>query len=105
MVADIVKSFGFDGKRAEQVLDSVSITTNKQVIPDDPNPPLKPSGIRLGTPAATTRNMKEQEMERIGLWIAKTLKNHDNERVLAGIKKEVEELCLTFPVPGLPIAE
>ncbi len=105
MVADIIKSFGFDGKRAEQVLDSVSITTNKQVIPDDPNPPLKPSGIRLGTPAATTRNMKEQEMEKIGLWISKTLKNHDNERVLAGIKKEVEELCLTFPVPGLPIAE
>ena len=49
--------------------------------------------------------MKENEMEKIGLWIAGALKNHDNETVLSGIKKEVEELCLKFPVPGLPIAE
>src|SRR4030095_949434 len=55
MVLDTVASFGVDGREAERVLDAVSITTNKQVIPDDPNPPLRPSGVRLGTPAATTR--------------------------------------------------
>ncbi len=101
MVLDTVKSFGIDGKLAEQVLDRVSITTNKQVIPDDPNPPLKPSGIRLGTPAATTRGMKESEMIKIGGWIIRALKSYKNETELEIVKKEVEEMCLKFPVPGL----
>jgi glycine hydroxymethyltransferase len=101
MVADTVKSCGIDGKRAEEVLDSVSITTNKQVIPDDKNPPLRPSGIRLGTPAATTRGMKEDEMKLIGAWISRALKENSNLSVLQGLKKEVEELCLQFPVPGI----
>src|SRR5262249_36428586 len=57
LVIDTVKSFGLDGKRSEEILDRVGITTNKQVVPDDPNPPLRPSGIRLGTPATTTRGM------------------------------------------------
>src|SRR5690606_7829154 len=56
-VIDTVKSFGIDGRRAEAVLDGIGITTNTQVIPDDPNPPLRPSGIRVGTPACTTRGM------------------------------------------------
>ncbi len=101
MVADTVKSHSIDGRKAEEVLDSVSITTNKQVIPDDKNPPLRPSGIRLGTPAATTRGMKESEMVQIGYWIAGALGNHDDQGILKRIKKEVEELCLKFPVPGL----
>ncbi len=104
MVADTVKSFGIDGKLSEQVLDRVSITTNKQIIPDDPNPPLRPSGIRLGTPAATTRGMKEAEMKKIGEWIARALKNHQDEKALEAIKKEVEKLCVKFPVPGLVLA-
>ena len=66
MVIDTVKSFGINGRVAEETLDEVSITTNKQVIPDDPNPPLRPSGIRLGTPAAATRGMKEPEIEASG---------------------------------------
>ncbi len=101
MVIDTVKSFGIDGKQAEIILDSVSITTNKQIIPDDPNPPLRPSGIRLGTPAATTRGMKEKEMIRIGNWIVAALKNAQDEKLLAGIRKEVETFCRKYPVPGL----
>ena len=101
MVIDTVKSFGIDGKQAEIILDSVSITTNKQIIPDDPNPPLRPSGIRLGTPAATTRGMKEKEMIRIGNWIAAVLKNAQDEKLLWNIQQEVETFCRKYPVPGL----
>lgn len=101
MVMNTTESFSLGGTEAEHVLDEVSITTNKQVIPDDPNPPLKPSGIRLGTPAATTRGMKEDEMKQIGKWIIATLKNHDNKDELATIKQNVEEFCSKYPVPGI----
>ncbi len=101
MVMDTTKSFDLGGTEAEHTLDEVSITTNKQVIPDDPNPPLKPSGIRLGTPAATTRGMKEEDMKQIGGWVLEALQNHDNEAELTHIKDAVEEFCLKFPVPGL----
>ncbi len=104
MVLDCVQSFGIDGRIAEETLDHISITTNKQVIPDDPNPPLRPSGIRLGTPAATTRGMGEAEMVQLAGWILDALRNHENEAVLARLKTEVEETCLGFPVPGLPQA-
>jgi len=101
MVLDCIQSFGIDGKIAEEALDEVSITTNKQVIPDDPNPPLRPSGIRLGTPAATTRGMNEAEMEQLGGWMLRALKSHDDEAALATIKQEVEQCCSRFPVPGI----
>ena len=101
MVIDTVKSFGINGRVAEEALDEVSITTNKQIIPDDPNPPLRPSGIRLGTPAATTRGMKEQEMKRLAEWITKALKNHEDKDLLASVRGEVEELCSQLPVPGI----
>ncbi len=101
MVIDTVKSFGLDGKKAEAILDAVSITTNKQIIPDDPNPPLRPSGIRLGTPAATTRGMKEPEMIKIANWICRALAGAEDEKLLKTIKKEVEKFCVKYPVPGL----
>ncbi len=101
MVIDVVSSFGIDGRVAEETLDAVSITTNKQIIPDDPNPPLRPSGIRLGTPAATTRGMREGEMRRLAAWMVKALKNHDDEGALTSIRGEVEEMCTQFPVPGI----
>ena len=104
MVLDCVRSFGIDGRIAEETLDRISITTNKQVIPDDPNPPLRPSGIRIGTPAATTRGMGEAEMVQLAGWILDALRNHENESVLARLKAEVEQTCLGFPVPGLPQA-
>ncbi len=101
LVLDTVASFGIDGRAAERVLDGVGITTNKQVIPDDPNPPLRPSGIRLGTPAATTRGMGEEDMERLGEWIVAALDGRDDDRALRRIGAEVEAFCAAFPVPGL----
>ena len=101
MVLDCVRSFGIDGRIAEETLDSISITTNKQVIPDDPNPPLRPSGIRLGTPAATTRGMGDAEMARLAGWIIDALRNHEDSAALARLKGEVEETCSGFPVPGV----
>ena len=101
MVIDTVASFGINGRVAEETLDAVSITTNKQVIPDDPNPPLRPSGVRLGTPAATTRGMKEPEMKQLAQWITKALKNHEDPVALQSIRAEVEQLCRQLPVPGI----
>jgi glycine hydroxymethyltransferase len=79
----------------------VSITCNKQIIPDDPNPPLRPSGIRLGTPAATTRGFGTPEMKQLSGWMLRTLANPEDKGVLAAVKSEVEELCSRFPVPGI----
>ncbi len=101
MVVDTVASFGLDGRVAEEVLDKVQITTNKQIIPDDPNPPLRPSGIRIGTPAATTRGMNEAHMELLASWIVDCLQNPEDEARLAGIRSEVEAFCKGFPVPGI----
>ncbi|NIR58995.1 MAG: serine hydroxymethyltransferase, partial [Gammaproteobacteria bacterium] len=74
-------------------LDAVGITTNKQVIPDDPNPPLRPSGIRLGTPAATTRGMGEREMERIAGWIVDALRAHRDAGRLGELRRAVDRCC------------
>ena len=101
MVIDTVASFGINGRVAEETLDAVSITTNKQIIPDDPNPPLRPSGIRLGTPAATTRGMNEPEMRQLGQWITKALKSHEDAAGIQSIREEVEGLCRQLPVPGI----
>jgi len=101
MVLDTVKSLGIDGKLAEHVLDQISITTNKQIIPDDPNPPLRPSGIRIGTPAATTRGMDEADMQRLAAWMIEALQKRDDTAALSRLKGEVEAFCGRFPVPGL----
>ena len=101
MVLNTVESFGLDGKVAEEVLDKAAITTNKQIIPDDPNPPLRPSGIRIGTPAATTRGMSEADMKQLGDWMADCLANPQDEALLADVRGKVETFCRRFPVPGL----
>ena len=101
LVLDTVQSYGIDGRIAEETLDKVNITTNKQIIPDDPNPPLRPSGIRIGTPAATSRGMLEADMERLGAWIDKCLRAPNDKACLHKVKKEVVDFCLKFPVPGL----
>ncbi|MGH7287924.1 MAG: serine hydroxymethyltransferase, partial [Myxococcota bacterium] len=90
-----------DGRCAEETLDAISIATNKQVIPDDPNPPLRPSGIRIGTPAATTRGMAETDMERLADWIVAALRQRGDRASLARVRGEVEAFCARFPVPGL----
>ena len=101
MVVDCVSSFEINGRIAEETLDQISITCNKQVIPDDPNPPLRPSGIRLGTPAATTRGMREPEMEVLARCMLEALRAHRDGARLERLNAEVQELCSAFPVPGI----
>jgi glycine hydroxymethyltransferase len=101
LVLDTVASAGVDGRDAERRLDAVGITVNKQIIPDDPNPPLRPSGIRLGTPAATTRGMGEAEMRQLGEWIAATLHDGADATLVERRRRDVVALCEQFPVPGL----
>ncbi|MBN2884985.1 serine hydroxymethyltransferase [Patescibacteria group bacterium] len=86
------------GKEAEQVLETVGISVSRSTIPNDPKPPLNPSGIRLGTPAVTTRGMKELEMEKIANFIDRALKGKDDVKVLNEIKTEVKCLCQEFPL-------
>src|ERR1700739_2652711 len=89
---------GILGSEAESALGEAGITVNKNAIPYDPNPPLKPSGIRVGTPALTTRGMKESEMRQIGRWIAESLLQRNDAAVLAKVRKQVLELCEVFPL-------
>ncbi|HAI74113.1 MAG TPA: serine hydroxymethyltransferase [Candidatus Moranbacteria bacterium] len=91
---------GIGGREAEQILEQIGISVSRSTIPNDPNPPMNPSGIRIGTPAATTRNMKEKEMRKIAKLIDEAFRNKADKKVLARIKKEVKNLCLKFPVPA-----
>jgi len=97
MLVDVF-SKGTNGKQAEQALDKAGITVNKNTIPFDQNPPLTPSGIRIGTPALTTRGMKEAEMEAIGEWITDVLDHINDESVQKRVRREVEMLCEKFPL-------
>jgi len=101
MVVDTVSSFNINGTVAEHALDAAGITLNKQMIPDDPNPPLKPSGIRLGTPAATARGMGEAEMKQLGSLMLRALRASEDIASLAKLREETKTLCNRFPVPGL----
>ena len=97
MLVDVF-SKGMLGSEAEKALGEAGITVNKNAIPFDVNPPLKPSGIRIGTPALTTRGMKESEMRRVGRWIAEALLYRTDAGVLTRIRKEVLGLCEAFPL-------
>jgi len=97
MLVDVF-SKGINGQQAEQALEKGGITVNKNTIPFDQNPPLTPSGIRIGTPALTTRGMKEPEMEAIGDWIADVLDHIGDETVQKRVRREVETLCERFPL-------
>lgn len=101
MLIDCIKSFGITGDIVEKVLDSIGITVNKNAIPDDPNPPFKPSGIRLGTPAITTRGLKENEMLVIANIIVKAIKGMNEETLIKNLKEQVKELSTKYPVPVL----
>jgi glycine hydroxymethyltransferase len=97
MLVDVFEK-GILGSEAELALGKAGITVNKNAIPYDVNPPLKPSGIRVGTPALTTRGMKEPEMRRIGAWISKALDQRNDEAALDKIRGEVAELANQFPL-------
>ena len=92
ILADIHSSFGIDGKEAEIAMDKIGLTLNANAIPDDPLPRFRPSGIRLGTPAVTTRGAKEDDMKKIAEWMRRSIDNRDNDE-LAELRKEVMEFC------------
>jgi glycine hydroxymethyltransferase len=97
MLVDVF-SKGMLGSEAEKALGEAGITVNKNAIPFDTNPPMKPSGIRIGTPALTTRGMKEGEMRQVGRWIAEALLHRSDAGVLERIREQVLELCEAFPL-------
>jgi glycine hydroxymethyltransferase len=101
MVLDTMRTFGLDGKAAEQALDAIGITVNKQVVPDDPRPPMRPSGIRLGTPACTTRGMNADDMRDIARWVVETLRSPKDVAAIRKRRAEVTEFCRRYPVPGI----
>lgn len=101
MLVDVVNSWGVTGKQAQALLDTVGITLNMNMIPDDARSPMDPSGIRLGTPAITTRGAKEADMKAIANWIAQVLQNPNDATLHNKIKTEVREFSLQFPVPGI----
>ena len=102
ILADLTNK-NLPGKEAQVALDEVGITLNKNTVPNDPRSPFDPSGIRLGTPAITTRGMKEAEMERIAEWIDRVISDPQNSSQLREIKNEVMSLCADFPVPGIKL--
>ncbi len=97
LLIDVTKK-GLSGKEAQVALDKAGITVNKNMIPDDPRSPMDPSGIRLGTPALTTRGMKEAEMELVAAWIDETIMNSKDEAKLLDIRNSVKELTKKFPL-------
>ncbi len=99
MLIDLTNK-GVTGKEAQTALDKAGITCNKNTIPFETRSPMDPSGLRLGTPAITTRGMKEAEMLKIAGWINDVVANFKDEARLAAVKEQVKELCLKFPVPG-----
>jgi glycine hydroxymethyltransferase len=100
ILADVKASFDIDGGEAEEVLDKIGLTLNKNVIPDDTLPPFKPSGIRLGTPAITTRGLKEKDMATVADWMLKAIENRSDPKVLKQISNQVKDFCLQFPLPS-----
>jgi glycine hydroxymethyltransferase len=99
MLVDVTAK-GTTGKQAEHALDAAGITVNKNMIPFDPRKPLDPSGIRIGTPALTTRGMKETEMRQIARWITEVLSHPSDAAVTARVKGGVTELCEQYPAPA-----
>jgi glycine hydroxymethyltransferase len=97
MLVDVFAK-GMLGSEAENALHDAGITVNKNAIPFDTNPPMKPSGIRIGTPALTTRGMREPEMRQIGKWIGDALHNRADKTVLERIRRQVLELAEQFPL-------
>lgn len=100
VVADVQTSFGIHGGEAEKAMDAIGLNLNKNVIPDDPLPPFRPSGIRLGTPALTTRGLTEEHMPQLADWMLAAIKARSDEGRLASIKGEVVEFARAYPLPS-----
>jgi glycine hydroxymethyltransferase len=100
ILADMVKSFGLDGSVVEDVLDKIGLTLNKNMIADDPLPPYRPSGIRLGTPAITTRGLMEKDMATLASWMRQAIDAREDEAKLKSLREEVKAFSLQFPLPS-----
>ncbi len=100
MVVDMTAK-GLSGKEAEVILERCGISVSRSTIPNDPNPPMNPSGVRFGTPAITTRGMKQAEIKKIVGWINSAIEQKEEPEMLENIKKQVKETCLEFPVPSI----
>ena len=100
LLIDVFQSYKIDGDIAEKALDAAGLTVNKNVIPDDTLPPFKPSGIRLGTPAITTRGFTELHMAQLADWITQVLNNIEDKSLHERVRHEVSELALQFPLPN-----
>lgn len=98
MVVDMT-SKNIRGKEAEEILDKIGISVSRSTVPNDPNSPMNPSGVRYGTPAATTRGMDEEDMKKIVEWIDQAISKKNEARALSEIKEEVKQLCLANPIP------
>ena len=100
ILINMMASRGINGKVAEEVLDQIGLTTNKNAIPADPEPPFRPSGLRLGTPAVTTRGLVEEDMSRLAEWIDQAIANRDNEAKLVELHAEVTAFARQYPLPS-----
>ncbi|MBC7498263.1 serine hydroxymethyltransferase [Candidatus Gracilibacteria bacterium] len=101
VLLDIYGSIGLTGKEAEHLLESIGVSTNKNMIPYDPRKPLDPSGIRIGTPAVTTRGFDESASGQLAHIMVRALQNPTDETLLQGLKSEIRELCIIYPIPGI----
>lgn len=100
ILCDVYISFGIDGKVAEEAIDAIGLTLNANTIPDDTLPAFRPSGIRLGTPAVTTRGLTEEHMDHIAEWMKQAIDNHDNPERLIELRSEVAQFVQAFPLPS-----
>jgi glycine hydroxymethyltransferase len=100
ILADVYSSFNLDGNVVEEALDKIGLTLNKNAIADDPLPPFRPSGIRLGTPAVTTRGLVESDMPKIAEWMRKAIDNREDEAILSKLRDEVKQFALKYPLPS-----
>lgn len=100
ILVDVKTSFDIDGDEAEKVLDRIGLTLNKNAIPNDTLPPFRPSGIRLGTPAITTRGLKEAHMEQIAIWMKQAITARNDEKTLDTLAQQVKEFAVQFPLPS-----
>jgi glycine hydroxymethyltransferase len=91
---------GLDGRQAQDILDQVGLSTNCNAIPNDPLPPYRPSGLRIGTPAITTRGLGVKDMDQVAVWMQDALKHHKDEQKLAAIAAQVRDFALQFPLPS-----
>jgi len=100
LLIDMPKSFDIDGRDAQNILDEIGLTANCNAIPNDTLPPFRPSGLRLGTPAITTRGLKEHDMQQLAKWMHAAITNRNDSKKLQTLKKEVIEFAKKFPLPS-----